>query len=328
MKRCLAYLLIAFFARQACGSDAAPLRCGEHSKGVSRVAVSPDGNLIAALGDPHAVTIWNVSDGDKVGVIATDAASSPVCDVAFSRDGQTLALATRHGPLEFWSVDQLEKCEPQLLKNQPATTVRFSPAGIVIADRLTLSAVRPETNRPLQIKLNPQHVGQVLGLAVPSDGKRIAAALQDYGGSFVPKEAMLRVWDSQSGNLVFSAWPNRSANAVAILPDAVASATGKVVAAWDLPAGTSRFEIEADRRAVLCVAFSPDRRLLATGGDDGVIRLWNAKSGQAVSELVGHTGQVHSVQFTPNGKHLVSGGSDKFVLIWSVPHREGEQQED
>ncbi len=81
-------------------------------------------------------------------------------------------------------------------------------------------------------------------------------------------------------------------------------------------------------RGVVAVAFSPDTlasrgtggRLLASGGDDGVVILWNVDTRQPVGEpLEGHTGSVKSLAFSPaDGRILASGGSDATVILWDV----------
>jgi WD40 repeat protein len=107
-----------------------------------------------------------------------------------------------------------------------------------------------------------------------------------------------------------------------------------------------------------CVAFSPNRRIVASaGGHDGTARLWDTVSGDLVYEPIPcgvvfevafsadgsllatscadqtvrvwdvktgalrHTfaGGGLCVAFSPDGKHLAGGGGDKLVYLWDVP---------
>ena len=68
---------------------------------------------------------------------------------------------------------------------------------------------------------------------------------------------------------------------------------------------------------VRALAYGPDGRILATGGDDHAIRLWNAATGQEIgAPLTGHTGTVTSVAFSPDGTLLASGSADQTVRLW------------
>src|SRR5207248_1980277 len=53
-------------------------------------------------------------------------------------------------------------------------------------------------------------------------------------------------------------------------------------------------------------ALSPDGKLVAIGGRDGVLELWDSNSGVVKKKLAGHTGTVHDVSFTPDGRQLLS----------------------
>jgi len=66
------------------------------------------------------------------------------------------------------------------------------------------------------------------------------------------------------------------------------------------------------------IAFSPDGKLLASGGDDHTVRLWDAATGKEVRKFVGHEGTVRAVVFSADGKSLASASDDTTVLIWDV----------
>jgi WD40 repeat protein len=66
------------------------------------------------------------------------------------------------------------------------------------------------------------------------------------------------------------------------------------------------------------LAFSPDGKILASGGADNRIRLWDPDTGKEVGFLEGHTDSVNCVAFSADGKWLASGSQDKELILWDV----------
>jgi WD40 repeat protein/tRNA A-37 threonylcarbamoyl transferase component Bud32/Flp pilus assembly protein TadD len=67
-----------------------------------------------------------------------------------------------------------------------------------------------------------------------------------------------------------------------------------------------------------CVAFSPDGRLLACGGDDPAVRLWEGSTGEPLRTLGGHAKGVACVVFAPGGERLACAGGDGAVEVWDA----------
>jgi WD40 repeat protein len=110
-----------------------------------------------------------------------------------------------------------------------------------------------------------------------------------------------------------------------------------------LPAGAvARLGTVRFRHNATSVAFSPDGRILASGGSDNQIRLFERTTGKVLRTLAGHQprtyhapkdpksplevlvsttgpGSVTCLTFAPDGKTLASGGWDDMVRIWDVP---------
>lgn len=70
--------------------------------------------------------------------------------------------------------------------------------------------------------------------------------------------------------------------------------------------------------AITALAISPQENLLATGGDDGVIRFWDPQAGQLLQSWTGHEGSIETLAISPDGTFLVSGGADKTVRVWDL----------
>jgi hypothetical protein len=66
------------------------------------------------------------------------------------------------------------------------------------------------------------------------------------------------------------------------------------------------------------VAWSPDGRWVATGGEDGAVRLWESAAGREVKRLDGHQGSVNTLAFAADSRTLVSGSIDTTVLVWDL----------
>ena len=86
-----------------------------------------------------------------------------------------------------------------------------------------------------------------------------------------------------------------------------------------MPDGKKIGELAGHRDSINSVCFSPDGKLLASGGWDKTVRVWELGTWRELLRLDGHLGGVNAVCFSSDGKKLASGGEDTTVLVWQMP---------
>jgi WD40 repeat protein/serine/threonine protein kinase len=71
--------------------------------------------------------------------------------------------------------------------------------------------------------------------------------------------------------------------------------------------------------AVMCVAYSPDGRYLASACVDGSVRVWDRRTGQQLPSGPGgpeaHNAHVFGIAFSPDSRYLATGGNDRRILV-------------
>lgn len=76
--------------------------------------------------------------------------------------------------------------------------------------------------------------------------------------------------------------------------------------------------LEAHRGWVRALAISPDGTMLASCGNDHLVKLWSIPFGMLIRELAGHSCHVYNVAFHPEGKNLISADLKGIVKVWDV----------
>jgi len=77
------------------------------------------------------------------------------------------------------------------------------------------------------------------------------------------------------------------------------------------------------REPVRCLAYSPDGRRLASGGDGNVVLVWSLDDTAAGPELrlEGHADWVRAVAFSPDRRRIASASWDDTVRFWSIARK-------
>jgi WD40 repeat protein len=64
--------------------------------------------------------------------------------------------------------------------------------------------------------------------------------------------------------------------------------------------------LEGHTKPVLCVAISPDSKLVASGSSDGTVRFWEVATGKQIHAFKANPQHVRNVSFSPDGKTIIA----------------------
>ncbi|XP_060076229.1 WD repeat-containing protein 3-like [Ylistrum balloti] len=92
---------------------------------------------------------------------------------------------------------------------------------------------------------------------------------------------------------------------------------------WDVRTGEKYMTLKGDKHEVTKIARSPDRRHMAVGYNDGMVRIFDISSGEATINFSGHKSTVTALQYDVKGLHLVSGAKDTDVIVWDIVSESG-----
>ena len=164
------------------------------------------------------------------------------------------------------------------------------------------------------------HDDLINSVAFSPDGERVVSGSGD---------GTVRIWSAATGQFMGTLTRGEHVLSVAFSQYGGRVASGgadDTIRIWDAKAGA--FELNGHTDYVCCVAFSPNGKLLASGGEeqDCTVRIWDLENKRQIHELKGHTEAVNDVSFSPDGTHVASGGDDKTIRIWDLESKTGESQ--
>lgn len=246
---------------------------------------------------------WNTREEQLEVLDISTPYASWVDGVAFSKDGNWLVSGARDNALRVWKVGN-RKLEAQ---------------GVYLASNWFRSVAFSPVDNALVASGN----WQALQLwRIDTTGQ-----LTSVGGVFPPPNSWVR-------SIAFSQFiPEKNLPTPTPPPNAKCKigvpAKGELIAVggddgriglWQLENNVwkSVCDFRAHSAPIRALAFSTERNVLASAGEDNMIRLWRISDGELLQELRGHTGSVNALAFSPDGTLLASGSSDKGIRLWRM----------
>uniref|UniRef100_A0A8C4IU95 Apoptotic protease-activating factor 1 n=1 Tax=Dicentrarchus labrax TaxID=13489 RepID=A0A8C4IU95_DICLA len=168
----------------------------------------------------------------------------------------------------------------------------------------------------------------------------VQLALSEPRSSEVYRQALLQAQDRTSAGKLYFDWLNKnsveSLSRLVIHPHQgsiysacfshdgtkiASSGASKTLKVFKSTSGEKLTEIQAHDDEVLCCAFSPDDRLLATCSSDRKVKVWNVEKGMRLRVFEEeHQEQVNHCEFTNTSQRLLLAtcSNDKFLNLWNL----------
>jgi len=303
-----------------------------HSGAVLALSWGPDGLL--STGPEGSVYAWDLTTDPPVGRLIL-ASVEPLDQAAFY--STTLALGYADGTIDVWDLGQPEA---QLL----VTGMAEGPmAGLALGDAHVAAGT---TNGTVQVwDLAAEGAPQAWAPTSTAPTSVFETAYSPDGQTLVSgaNNGTVMVWDVSSGQPRGAPLAAHIAavTALAFSPDGQTFASGACghstddavcdqseLLVWSLDGGDP-VRLVGHEGVVYSVAFSPDGRVLASGGCgtidvggtcmQGEVILWDVATGQPIGEpLIAGTRELYAVAFSPDGQLLASGSVDSRIMLWDV----------
>ncbi len=284
-----------------------------HGGPVKAVATSPDGVGIVSGSFDYSMMFWNISDAANPVMLKRfpghDGAVNAVAVLPDARhaitgsdDGMLRLLDLQTGAIEHVFEGHAHK----------VVGVAVSPDGTLAASASWDRTVRIwSLAKKRELHVLKGHRNTVNAAVFSTDGQFVYSTGTD---------ATIRKWRVSDGSQERVIYRNGwGINVLAALPGGSKLAFGALngtAAILDIESGEIAHELAQRDRPILSVAVSPEHRVVAFGGGDGIVSVHDMTDWTPVRLLDNPYGPIWALTFSGDGDTLYLGGLDDTVHYW------------
>ena len=306
-----------------------PVVLGRHA-GVTALAFSPDGALLAACSD-HTTVLWNVAKREQYGTLRGH--RERVFDVAFSPDGGWIATGSLDYTLRVWETRTVQTVATLPSPASPAYRVRWSPTGeylgAVMNNTKEVSLYRVTGRHGVQQWLAGHRVELRCVAAHPRRDRLTTSGYSEVSSwdLSVPRPAPA-VLEPNTGSITAMAYsPDGSRLATASWEGTGTNPLQTHVLIRDGNTGQVRDRIPWPQ-IIQVLAFDPAGERLAAADNGGRVVVWDLATSRPVHDFeTGFQSDFRSVIFLDRPRRLVTHDKDA-VLVFNLETGERERKVD
>lgn len=301
-----------------------------HKDIVTSVRFSPGDSLIVTGSVDNTIKVWRRESGEMVKEIKQ---TSGIAYMDLNRDGNYVVTGSYDSKVRLWRITDGILLKEFKGHNGTVWTVDFSNDGkkIVSGGNDGLVNIWDVETGDLLHSLKG-HKRIVWSVKFDPGGTKVASSSFDFS---------IKLWNVDDGKLV---WDNKEHRETVV--DIAFSHDGKMLAStsddktiklWNVTEQKLVRTMEVAEH-VQAVAFSPDDKLVMTGGRDkpmigeflqeifggskfnpGVsARLWEVETGKLLQTFTKHANDVMDVAYSYDGKWIATASADKTVDLWKL----------